>query len=119
MNAVQKRQFLPETVFRNGFIGRQHKIFDQIGCFIALIGFNGNGMSFCIQMNLTLRKIKVQRASFTPFCTQKLRQSAHAQKHGNKFFIFFLCFPVICQNRCNLCIGHAAVHPDYRFRNTV
>lgn len=59
MGTVYKRQFLPKIILRHGFISRQHKIFDDLRGWIAVIRFDFHRMSLCIQDHLGLRKIKI------------------------------------------------------------
>ena len=59
MSTIQKRDLLPIKMLCDRLIGNQHKIFNDLGCHIALIRHHIHSMSLRIQNDLCLRKIKI------------------------------------------------------------
>ena len=50
--------------------------------------------------------------------TKDFRKLFHQEKHGNKFFIAFLClFVSILQNVFHICIIHSLIYTDHSLCN--
>ena len=63
---IDEGKFLPEIILRNGLIGYEHKIFDDLcGC-IPLIGLYIHHFSSAVQQNPAFRKIKVNGSPLPP-----------------------------------------------------
>ena len=111
MGTVYKRQFLPEIILRHGFISRQHKIFDDLRGWIAVIRFDFHRMSLCIQDHLGLRKIKINGTTFPAFCTKQICHCLHIEKHLYKLFILFGFLRILQRNDLiYICITHTPIH---------
>ena len=105
VGTIDKRKLLPEIILRNGLVGHQHEIFNDLGCHISIVWLNINRMSLLIKNNLGLRKIKVNRTTFSSFFPQNSCKFLHQFKHRNQFFIFSdFRFVFIFQNFFNTCI---------------
>ena len=118
VGTVYKRDILPEIIFRNGLVGHQHEIFNDLGGCVALIGFDVHRTALLIQNDLGLRKIKVDGTALAPLFPQDVRQLFHKVEHHHKSRILFHGFFIaIRHNGIHRRVGHAAVHPDYGLRD--
>ena len=120
MGPVYKGKFLPEKVLGHGFVCQQHEIFDNPGGHIALIRFDFQRPALPVQNNFRLRKIKINGAAFSALFSQYGSQFFHSFKHGNQLLVFrSLCLILVFQYFPYTGVAHAAVYPDYRFRQFV
>ena len=120
MGAEHKGNFLPEEVFRNGFVADQHKFLNEVCGNIPIIGLDVNGFTLLVQNDFGFRQIKVYRTAFFPFCHQNFSEFIHFFQHGNDFRIFFQKFRcLVLQNLPYGCVGHAVIRINHRVDYTV
>ena len=65
MCTIKEWNFLPEVILGNRFIGKKHKVFNDIRCNISLIWMNIYRISLIVYDDLRFRKIEVDRTSFS------------------------------------------------------
>ena len=120
VGTVHKRQFLPEIVLCHRLVGKQHKIFDNLGCNIALVRLDLHRASLRVQNDLRLREIKINRSALHPFFAENRRQIPHPLKHWHKLLILTdLRLIVILQDLFDTGVTHAAVDLNDCLRNHV
>ncbi len=66
VDPVHKGQIQPVKMLCNGLIGCQHKVLNDVCSHIPLIGLDLQGMSFLIQQDLALRKVKTYGSPLLP-----------------------------------------------------
>ena len=120
MAAVHKGHFLPEGIFRNGFVADQHKFLNHICGNASFVRFDFHRFAVFIQNDLAFRQIEVHRTAFSSLSTQDLTQFFHFFQHRKDLLI--LCQQLrrtIFQNFSDRCISHSIIGIDDRFRDAV
>ena len=118
MGTIQEWQFLPVIILRYSLICQKHKVFDDLGSHISIIWFDLYWLSFFIQQDLTLSKIKINGATLFTILPKDCCQLFHLLKHRHQLLIFFcLFFIMICQNPCYTGISHSAIDTDHALHN--
>ena len=87
MSSVYKRIISGTVFLRHGFIGKKHKILNDLCSYILLIRFDLHRSSHLIQEDFTLRKIKINRTAFESSLTQYQCKLFHKSEHISKIFI--------------------------------
>ncbi len=120
MNSILKWQLLPEEIFGDSFICGKHKVLNNFVGLPALIGTNVFYLAVFIYGNFRLVKVEVDGAPCHSIFTKDVGKFFHQAKHWNKVFIFFRGGSVsIFNNGGNICVTHALIHINNRFRNGV
>ena len=87
VNSVDKWYFPFAELFRNGFICRQHEIFDETGSIICLLKEHIRRNTFFIQKNFGFRKIKIDRSAHPSAGSDFEREIEHITEHGDKILV--------------------------------
>ena len=137
MAPVQERDLLPVIILCDRLIRSQHAVLDQHRRRVPLIRPDLDRASLCVQDDLALREIKVDRTARHALFPQHTGRLIEKQEHRNEICIFFealLCkfrfflrflflrcirlrflSPILClQDRIHRRVCHSAVDPDDR-----
>ena len=134
---VQERDLLPVIILCDRLVRSQHAVLDQHRRRVPLIRPDLDRASLCVQDDLALREIKVDRTARHALFPQHTGRLIEKQEHRNEICIFFealLCkfrfflrflflrcirlrflSPILClQDRIHRRVCHSAVDPDDR-----
>ena len=118
MGPIQERELPPIVFLGHGFICQKHKILNQLGRHIPVIGPDLDGPSVLVQDHLCLRKIKVYGAPLMAPFPQNTGQLRHPFEQRHQLPVpFRLLWIAFFQDLSHTGIAHTLIHTDDGLRD--
>ena len=116
MNTVFKWDLLPEGILGNGLICGQHKVFDQLGCHISVMGTDLCGTSVLTHYDLGFLYVKINGASCVAAFSQDAGKPGHPLKEGDQLPVLLTgCILRIFDQLIYIRIGHPCIGMNHAF----
>ena len=115
MYPVYERNLPPVVLFCYRFVGKQHEIFDNLRCHITVVRTNLHRMSFLVQHDLTLRKVKVNRTPLMSAVSKDTGKLLHFLKHRHQINVTCRLFLImVFQNLLDTGVRHTFIDTNHR-----
>ena len=115
VNPVNERNVEIKSVFRNTFVGDNHKFFDNL---IRVRAFSRLDGYFAVRNRyVRFPHVQVNASAPVSFCRKNKLKLAHKADHIDKFFIFAYISPVALYYPLNFGVSHSLFGFYYRFAN--